>query len=116
MLLALLPALGLLPEAMYSRLIFAHFFAIFAMSWDLLGGYAGQINLGQAFFIGVAAYVSGLTSVHLGWPPTLTIPMGTAAAILAGLLIGIPAIRLRGPYLALVRPKSSSSRTTTPWG
>ncbi|OGF55663.1 MAG: hypothetical protein A2Z21_01535 [Candidatus Fraserbacteria bacterium RBG_16_55_9] len=100
--LALLPLLKLLPTSWYAPLIFANFFAIFAMSWDLLGGYAGQMNLGHALFIGVAAYTSGLVSVHLGWPPWFTIPLGACAAVIVGALIGIPAIRLRGPYLALV--------------
>lgn len=100
--LALLPALNLLPKEWYMPLIFANFFAIFAMSWDLLAGYAGQMNLGHALFIGVAAYTSGLAAAHLAWPPWVTIPLGMAASIIVGALIGIPAIRLRGPYLALV--------------
>ena len=100
--LALLPLLKLLPSSWYAPLIFATFFAIFAMSWDLLGGYAGQMNLGHALFIGVAAYTSGLVSMHLGWPPWFTIPLGAVTAVIVGALIGIPAIRLRGPYLALV--------------
>lgn len=100
-LLALLPPLGLHPS-WYTRLIFAHFFAVFAMSWDLLGGYAGQINLGHALFVGVAAYTSGLASFYWGLPPWGTIPLGVLAAISVGALIGIPAIRLKGPYLVLV--------------
>ena len=100
--LALLPLLKLLPTPWYAPLIFANFFAIFAMSWDLLGGYAGQMNLGHALFIGVGAYTSGLVSVHLGWPPWFTIPLGAVTAVIVGALIGIPAIRLKGPYLALV--------------
>jgi len=99
-LLALLPPLGL-HSSWYTRLIFAHFFAVFAMSWDLLGGYAGQINLGHALFVGVAAYASGLTSFYLDLPPWGTIPLGVLAALVAGALIGIPAIRLKGPYLAI---------------
>jgi branched-chain amino acid transport system permease protein len=99
--LALLPLLGL-PEAWYRSLIFAYFTAIFAMSWDLLGGVAGQVNLGHALFVGVAAYTSGLFSVYLSWSPLVTILLGTLAAGLVGALFGVPAVRLRGPYLALV--------------
>jgi len=69
---------------------------------DLLGGYAGQINLGHALFVGVAAYTSGLISLYLDLPPWETIPLGVLAAVLLGLLIGVPAIRLKGPYLTLV--------------
>ncbi len=100
--LALLPAFNLVPKEWYAPLIFANFFAIFAMSWDLLAGYAGQMNLGHALFIGVAAYTSGLAGTHLEWPPWVTIPLGMGTSVIVGALIGIPAIRLRGPYLALV--------------
>lgn len=100
--LALLPAFNLVPSEWYVPFIFANFFAIFAMSWDLLAGYAGQMNLGHALFIGVAAYTSGLAGTHLEWSPWVTIPLGMGASVIVGALIGIPAIRLRGPYLALV--------------
>lgn len=98
--LALLPWVGL-PTSWYTPLAFAFFFAIFAMSWDLLGGYAGQVNLGHALFIGAAAYTSGLISYYGGWPPLATIPLGTLAAVGVGALVGVPAVRLKGPYLAL---------------
>ena len=100
--LAALPPLGVLSTASYSLLITACFFAMYAMSWDLLGGYTGQVVLGQALFIGTAAYASGLLSLELGWSPLATIPLGTLAAVGVGALIGAPAARLRGPYLALV--------------
>jgi branched-chain amino acid transport system permease protein len=99
--LALLPIVGL-PTRWYITLIFAAFFAMFAMSWDLLAGYAGQINLGQTFFIGTAAYTSGLLNIYLHWTPALTIPLGVVASVLVGALVGAPAVRLKGPYLALV--------------
>jgi branched-chain amino acid transport system permease protein len=101
-LLAILPLLGILSPAWYRTLISAQFLAIFAMSWDLLGGCTGQVNLGQALFIGGAAYASGLISLYLSWPPVLAILAGALAAMLIGLLVVVPAIRLRGPYLALV--------------
>ncbi|HCW51902.1 MAG TPA: branched-chain amino acid ABC transporter permease [Clostridiales bacterium] len=76
-------------------------FAIFAASWDLLSGFVGQLNLGHALFFGVAAYTSGLLNLHLGWPPLVTIPLGAVAAVLTGLAVGIPCLRLKGPYLSL---------------
>ena len=82
-------------------LILASIFAIFAASWDLLSGFTGQMNFGHALFFGVAAYTSALINIHVGLPPPLTIPLGALAAVLAGLVIGIPCLRLRGPYLAL---------------
>ena len=100
--LAALPSLDVLTLEVYSLLIAGCFFAMYAMSWDLLGGYGGQVVLGQALFIGTAAYTSGLLSLELGWSPLATIPLGTLAAVGVGALIGAPAVRLRGPYLALV--------------
>ncbi|MEW6273511.1 MAG: branched-chain amino acid ABC transporter permease [Bacillota bacterium] len=82
-------------------LILANIFAVFAASWDLLSGYVGQINLGHALFFGVSAYASAILNLKLGWPPLLTVPAGALLAVLAGLVVGVPALRLKGPYLAL---------------
>lgn len=82
--------------------ILAAIFAIFAASWDLLAGFTGQINLGHALFFGVAAYTSGMFNLHFHLPPLITIPIGSIMAVIVGLLAGIPALRLRGFYLALV--------------
>jgi branched-chain amino acid transport system permease protein len=82
-------------------LIMASIFALFAASWDLLSGFTGQISFGHALFFGVAAYTSALLNLNIGLPPWLTIPLGALAAVLAGLIIGVPCLRLRGAYLAL---------------
>jgi branched-chain amino acid transport system permease protein len=82
-------------------IIFSSIFAIFAASWDLLSGFTGQMNFGHALFFGVAAYTAGLLNLRLGLPPWLTIPLGALMAVVAGLVVGIPCLRLRGPYLAL---------------
>ncbi|MEW6032959.1 MAG: branched-chain amino acid ABC transporter permease [Bacillota bacterium] len=76
-------------------------FAIYAASWDLLSGFVGQLNLGHAIFFGTAAYTSALLNLHLGLPPWLTIPVGAFGAVLMGLLIGVPCLRLKGQYLSL---------------
>lgn len=76
-------------------------FAIFAASWDLLAGFTGQVNFGHALFFGIGAYTSALLSYHLGWVPWITVPIGAVAAMLAGFLVGIPCLRLRGSYLSL---------------
>jgi branched-chain amino acid transport system permease protein len=83
-------------------LAFANIYAIFAVSWDLLSGYTGQINFGHALFFGVAAYTSALLNLKLGLPPWATIPIGALASVVAGLIVCLPALRLRGPYLSLV--------------
>jgi len=82
-------------------IIFAAVFAIFAASWDLLSGFTGQVSFGHALFFGVAAYTAALLNIHAKLPPLLTIPLGALAAVTAGLLVGIPSLRLRGTYLAL---------------
>ena len=81
-------------------LILASIFAILAASWDLLSGFTGQINFGHALFFGVAAYAAALLNRNLGLAPWATIPLGAVAAVLAGLVVGIPCLRLRGTYLA----------------
>ncbi len=82
-------------------LIFTSIFAILAASWDLLSGFTGQMNFGHALFFGVAAYCTALLNIRLGLPPWISIPLGALGAVLAGLIIGIPCLRLRGTYLAL---------------
>jgi len=85
-----------------SIIIFANIFVIFAVSWDLLSGYSGQVNFGHALFFGVGAYGSALLYKYLGWQPWATIPLGVLAAVLAGVITAFPALRLRGPYLSLL--------------
>ncbi|QAA76986.1 MAG: Branched-chain amino acid transport system permease protein LivM [Candidatus Bipolaricaulis sibiricus] len=82
-------------------LIVTALFSLYAVSWDLLSGYTGQISLGHALFFGLGAYASALLSSHLDLPPYVTIPAGATVATLAGLLVGVPCLRLRKHYLAL---------------
>ena len=82
-------------------LAIAAIFSIFAASWDLLSGYVGQVSFGHALFFGVAAYTTALLNLRLGWSPLFTIPIGALVAVLVGLLVGIPCLRLKGPYLGL---------------
>jgi len=81
--------------------ILTSIFAIFAASWDLLSGFTGQMNFGHALFFGVGAYSAALLNLHAHIPPWGSIPLGALVAVLAGLIIGIPCLRLRGTYLAL---------------
>jgi len=82
-------------------LILASIFAIFAASWDLLSGFTGQMNFGHALFFGVGAYSAAMLNQHAHIPPWGSIPLGALGAVLAGLIVGIPCLRLRGTYLAL---------------
>ena len=101
--LAVLLVFPILVEDLYliRILTLASIFAIFAASWDLLSGFTGQMNFGHALFFGVSSYTAALLNLHLHIPPWGTIPLGALAAVLTGLIIGIPCLRLRGTYLAL---------------
>lgn len=105
---ALLGVLGLLALPLFNDspyllrvLIMTMLFALYAASWDLLSGIAGQVSFGHSVFFGVAAYATALLNTRLDWSPFLTIPLGALAAVVTGLVVGVPALRLKGPYLAL---------------
>ena len=98
--LLLFPVITTHPFAM-RIMILASIFTIFTASWDLIA-VTGQVNLGHAFFFGVSAYAAALLNKHFGLPPWITVPVGGLFAVIAGLFIGIPALRVRGFYLALI--------------
>jgi branched-chain amino acid transport system permease protein len=64
-------------------------------------GYLGQINLGQAAFMGVGAYVTAFAASNFDFPFWLAIPAGGIGAAIFGTLFGLPAVRVKGFYLAL---------------
>jgi branched-chain amino acid transport system permease protein len=78
------------------------FTAVFAMSWDLLFGYAGEVNFGPSFLIGLGAYGAGLADANDSLPVPVCIAAGTLAAVIGGLVLAVPALRLRGPYFGLI--------------
>lgn len=83
-------------------LTIAYYFAVYAMSWDLLFGYSGEVNFGPTFLIGLGAYGAALTNTSTAAPLWLCVVVGTVAAVIGGLLLAAPALRLRGPYFGLV--------------
>lgn len=78
----------------------AMIFAIYAASWDLLSGIAGQINFGHSISLGVGAYTCAISINFYGVPWFLAIFIGGFMSVLAGLIVGIPSLRLKGPYFA----------------
>ena len=80
----------------------AYYFGVFAMSWDLLFGFAGEVNFGPTFLIGLGAYTAGILDNLYGWPIAVCAAAGTLAAVVGGVLLALPALRLRGPYFGLV--------------
>ena len=80
----------------------ANVFAMFSASWDILSGYTGQVSFGHAAFIGTGAYTVALLSKYQpDVSNELALLIGTSTAALLGVAIGVPCLRLRGPYLAL---------------
>jgi branched-chain amino acid transport system permease protein len=71
------------------------------VAWNIVGGYAGQISLGQAAFYGLGAYPSTKLGTLWGWNPWLAIPAGGLLAAAISLAIGWPCFRLRGHYFAM---------------
>jgi branched-chain amino acid transport system permease protein len=103
---AVLFALALLPFGVspyiLGLLTLGFYTAVFAMSWDLLFGFAGEVNFGPSFLIGVGAYTAALLNHYALWPIWACTITGGAMSVVAGLLLAIPALRLRGPYFGLV--------------
>lgn len=77
-------------------------FAIAVLGLNLLTGYSGQISLGHSVFFGVGAYTSAILVANHDWPYLATLPVAAAICFLIGFLVGIPALRLEGLYLALL--------------
>lgn len=71
-----------------------------AQSWNLIGGYAGQVNLGHAVFFGIGTLIARYLWVA-GMPIYLAMIIAGIAAVLISLIIGIPTFRLRGAYFAI---------------
>ncbi len=82
-------------------LTIAYYFGVFAMAWDLLFGFAGEVNFGPTFLIGTGAYTAGILD-NLYQPPIFVcIAAGALAAVLGGVVLALPALRVRGPYFGL---------------
>ena len=71
-----------------------------ASSWNILGGYTGQTNLGHAAFFGIGSLTTRLLWID-GFPFLLSFLLGGLVAVALALLIGIPAFKLRGVYFAI---------------
>jgi branched-chain amino acid transport system permease protein len=82
-------------------LTIAYYFGVFSMAWDLLFGFANEVNFGPTFLIGLGAYTAGILD-NLYQPPIwLCVIAGTLAAVIGGVVLALPALRLRGPYFGL---------------
>ena len=73
-----------------------------AMSLNLLLGFTGQISIGHSAFFGIGAYTTAILVSKYGWSPFTTIPVAFVVAFAVGALVSLPALRIKGVYLALV--------------
>ena len=84
-----------------------HFSAVIAWSVALLGmnliiGYGGQMALGHSAFFGFGAYLTAILFTDYGWPFLATLPVSALLGAVIGFVLGLPALRISGLYLALV--------------
>ena len=83
-------------------LIMCFIWSAVASAWDLIFGYAGIFSFGQVAFFTIGAYGSAIGSMKLGMSPWLGMLFGGVVAGIIGILIGIPCLKLKGLYVALV--------------
>ena len=84
-----------------SLMVNAGIYVILVLGLNLLMGYAGQISLGHAAFYGIGAYSSAIMTMRYGLSPWLAFLAAMAVTCTFALFIGIPTLRLHGPYLAM---------------
>jgi branched-chain amino acid transport system permease protein len=84
-----------------SSLVIAGVFFIAVMGLDVLMGYAGQVSLGHAAFVGIGGYVAAICSVRYGLPPLAGTAIALVVSLACGAILSAATVRLRGHYLAL---------------
>ena len=108
--LVLLAAPLLTNNSFYQHLmIMVLFWTLLGASWNLLGGYGGQVSFGHATFLGIGAYVTMISYLSLGLSPWLGMLAGGIIGALFALPIGLICFRLRGPYFSLATPATSTA-------
>lgn len=104
--LLLFVVMAILPEFVSKgtlrTIIFANFLAVFAISWDVLSGRTGYISFGHPFLIGIGAYTSAILTKRFDVPIEYAIPIAVAVTMIGGIIVFLPALRIKGSYFALV--------------
>lgn len=77
-------------------------YAVAILGLNLVIGYSGQLSLGQSAFVGLGAYTTIILVADHHWPYLATLPVSAAICFVVGLIVGLPALRIRGLYLAIV--------------
>ena len=92
---------GLIGQAYQINLTTMFINIILAVSLNLINGFTGQLSLGHAGFMAVGAYASVILTTFMDMPFIIGIMGGCLAAAIAGFIIGVPTLRLKGDYLAI---------------
>ena len=84
--------------------VLALFYAFIGQSWNIAGGFAGQLSFGHVVFFGAGAYASTILQLRFGFSPWLGLPASAVAGAVVGLVIGFLSFRagLKGSYFALI--------------
>lgn len=103
--LALVPVIsGLTGQSQYVMdiVVTCVIYMVLTLGLNIVVGMAGLLDLGYIAFYAVGAYSAALLTTHFNWPIWAVFPVGAALAALCGVLLGLPTLRLRGDYLAIV--------------
>ena len=93
----------LLPNAYIIQIVnMIGIYAIVGTGVNILTGYTGQLSLGQAAFYGIGAYTTALLNTKLGCPFFVVLPASVLVTAVFGVFLAIPALKVRGSYLALL--------------
>jgi branched-chain amino acid transport system permease protein len=101
---AFLAAPFLANDYLLSMLILIFYFAYTGQAWNIMMGFAGQLSLGHALYVGLGAYTTAALYVHFGIAPWLSLPLAIALAAASGAFIGFLAFRfgIAGVYFAIL--------------
>src|SRR5438046_2595052 len=92
---------GVAPGYVLYLISLALIYAVVAIGLGILIGHTGQISLGHAGFFAIGAYASALLTLRLGLPFVVAVLVAGSVSAAIGFLLGLPALRLSGPYLAV---------------
>lgn len=98
---SLLINIGIIDSYIFLNIVLIGINIILAVSLNLITGFTGQFTLGHAAFMAIGAYTSAVLTAKIGAPFIVAIAASGVMASLAGILIGIPTLRLKGDYLAI---------------
>jgi branched-chain amino acid transport system permease protein len=98
-------ALAILPPALsvYLRsfVLFTMMYVVLALSWNIISGFTGYTSFGHVAFYGIGAYACAILVTDYGWFWLSALAAGAGVAAAAGVAIGYPVLRLKGPYFAI---------------